>query len=163
MEEACSKPKMTSLARKVIIDKEMESFPLSQSVSVDRFVFLSGCIGTKPGGRVLEEGIENQTRATLANMAIALKAAGSSLEQVVKTTVFLQNYDHFSQVNEVYREGDIFDILLCFDIVSFCIPVFKKDFPARSCFQVAKLPMNALIEIECIALNGKVKTTSSKL
>lgn len=97
---------MTSLTRKLIVDKELESFPLSQSVSVDRFVFLSGCIGTKRGNMELEEGIENQTRATLNNMAIALKAAGSSLQQVVKTTVFLQNYDHFSKVNAVYREGN---------------------------------------------------------
>lgn len=97
---------MASLTRKVIVDKEMESFPLSQSVSVDRLVFLSGCIGTKPGNMELEEGIENQTRATLKNMAKGLKAAGSSLPQILKTTVFLQNYDHFSKVNAVYREGN---------------------------------------------------------
>lgn len=96
---------MAALTRKVIVDKDMASFPLSQSVTVDRLVFCSGCIGTKPGSRVLEEGIENQTKATLANMEIALKAAGSSLDQVVKTTVFLKNYDHFSKVNEVYRGG----------------------------------------------------------
>lgn len=78
---------------------------MSQSVTADRLVFLSGCLGTKAGSKELEEGIENQTRATLTNMAIGLKAAGSSLDQIVKTTIFLQNYDHFSKVNEVYREG----------------------------------------------------------
>lgn len=155
---------MSTVTRKLIVDKNMESFPLSQSVTADRFVFLSGCLGTKPGTRELEDGIENQTRATLTNMAIGLKAAGSSVDQVVKTTVFLQNYDHFSKVNDVYREGIgfiAFQTLISTNLIY--VSVFKRDFPARSCFEVSKLPMNALIEIECIALNGKVNTIRSKL
>lgn len=86
----------------------MESFPLSQTVSVDRLVFVSGCLGNKPGTRDMEEGIENQTRATLANLEIALRRANSSLENVVKTTIFLKNYDNFSKVNEIYRQGNFF-------------------------------------------------------
>jgi 2-iminobutanoate/2-iminopropanoate deaminase len=74
-----------------------------------------------------------QARQSLENVRQTLKAAGSSLENVVKTTVYLQNMDDFGAVNEVYAS------------------FFREPFPARSCFEVARLPKEALVEIEVIA------------
>jgi 2-iminobutanoate/2-iminopropanoate deaminase len=85
---------------------------------------------------VIPEGIEAQTRQSLAHVLAVLKASGSSPELVLKTTVFLKNMDDFAAMNAIYAE------------------VFGVSLPARSTVEVARLPRNALVEIECIACVG---------
>jgi 2-iminobutanoate/2-iminopropanoate deaminase len=109
--------------------------PYSQAIKANGFVFVSGQLSLRPGDKELSAGeIGPQTEQVFANLRAILEAAGSSLEQLVKTTVFLQNLDDFVAMNEVYLKhvGDT--------------P------PARSTVEVAKLPSGALVEIEAIAL-----------
>ena len=82
----------------------------------------------------LAEGIVNQTHASMKNLKAILEEAGSDLEHVIKTTVFVQNLNDFSVVNEIYGS------------------YFNGEYPSRSCVQVARLPMGGLVEIECIAI-----------
>src|SRR5262249_50840708 len=99
------------------------------------FVFVSGQVALRPGtSELVPGGIVEQTAQVFANLRAILEAADSSLEQIVKTTVFLQSFDDFTAMNEVYARhvGEV--------------P------PARSTFQVGKLPSNALVEIEAVAL-----------
>ena len=108
--------------------------PYSQAIRSGGFVFVSGQLALKPGDKQLTGGsIEEQTEQVLANLRAILEAAGSSLDKLVKTTVFLQNLDDFQGMNGVYAKhvGDT--------------P------PARSTVEVAKLPSGALVEIEAIA------------
>ncbi|HEY8029853.1 MAG TPA: Rid family detoxifying hydrolase [Gaiellaceae bacterium] len=108
--------------------------PYSQAIRAGGFVFVSGQVALKPGAKELSGGsIEEQTEQVLANLGAILEAAGTSLERLVKTTVFLQNLDDFQGMNSVYAKhvGDT--------------P------PARSTVEVAKLPTGALVEIEAIA------------
>ena len=109
--------------------------PYSQAIRAGGFVFVSGQLALLPGGHELVAGgIEAQTEQIFTNLAAILEAAGSSLDRLVKTTVFLQRLDDFGAMNEVYKRhvGDT--------------P------PARSTVEVAKLPSGALVEIEAIAL-----------
>jgi 2-iminobutanoate/2-iminopropanoate deaminase len=109
--------------------------PYSQAIKASGFVYVSGQVALKPGAQELVPGnIAEQTEQVFANLSAILEAAGSSLERIVKTTVFLQNFDDFAGMNEVYARhvGSV--------------P------PARSTFQVAKLPSGALVEIEAVAL-----------
>lgn len=109
--------------------------PYSQAVAVPGLVFVSGQLPIDPAtGSFASEGIAGQTRQSLTNIAEILKEAGSSMENVVKTTVLLQSMDDFAAMNAVYAE-------------------FFKDgvLPARAAFEVAKLPKGALVEIECVA------------
>lgn len=106
--------------------------PYSQGISANGLVFISGQLPINLEG-VMPEGIEAQTRQSLANVLAVLKAAGSSQELVLKTTVFLKNMDDFAAMNAIYAE------------------VFGTSLPARSTIEVARLPRNALVEIECIA------------
>jgi 2-iminobutanoate/2-iminopropanoate deaminase len=109
--------------------------PYSQAIKAGDFVFVSGQLALLPGHKDLMGGeIAAQTEQVFANLRAILEEAGSSLEQLVKTTVFLQNLDDFAGMNEVYAKhvGDT--------------P------PARSTVEVAKLPSGALVEIEAIAL-----------
>jgi 2-iminobutanoate/2-iminopropanoate deaminase len=111
--------------------------PYSQAIRANGFVFVSGQLGLEPGAKAMVEGgIAEQTEQVFANLHAVLEAAGSSLEAVVKTTVFLQNLDDFGAMNEVYAShvGDT--------------P------PARSTVEVAKLPSGALVEIEAVALTS---------
>ena len=108
--------------------------PYSQAIEVNGMVFASGQIPVNPANGEIPEGIEAQAEQVLTNVKNLLAAAGASMEQVVKTTVFIQNMDDFGKVNEVYSE------------------FFKKDCPARSCVEVARLPKDVLIEIEAIGL-----------
>ena len=99
------------------------------------FVFTAGQLGLDPAsGKLAEGGIEGETHQAFANLKAVLAAAGASLEDVVKTTVFLRDINDFRQMNEVYAQ------------------YFTSDFPARSSFQVGALPMNAAVEIEAIAM-----------
>jgi 2-iminobutanoate/2-iminopropanoate deaminase len=108
--------------------------PYSQAIKAEGVVFVSGQIGLRPGEQQLVPGgVAEQTEQVFANLRAILDAAGSSLERVVKTTVFLQSFDDFAAMNEVYARhvGDA--------------P------PARSTVEVAKLPSGALVEIEAVA------------
>jgi 2-iminobutanoate/2-iminopropanoate deaminase len=109
--------------------------PYSQGINANGFVFVSGQLPLDPvTGEFAEGGIENQTRQSLTNVKNVLEAAGSGLDKVVKTTVFLKDMADFVAMNSVYSE------------------FFKNDCPARSAFQVAALPKDAALEIEVIAL-----------
>jgi 2-iminobutanoate/2-iminopropanoate deaminase len=104
-------------------------------VKANGFVFVSGQLALRPGETaLLEGGIAEQTEQVLANLRAILEEAGSSLENLVKTTVFLQRLDDFAGMNEVYARH-----------------VGDRP-PARSTVEVAKLPSGALVEIEAIAL-----------
>jgi 2-iminobutanoate/2-iminopropanoate deaminase len=108
--------------------------PYSQAIRVGEFVFCAGQAGLDPAtGHLVSGGIEAETRRTLQNLAAVLAAAGTSLERVVKTTVFLLDLNEFQRMNAVYAE------------------FFPTDPPARSTVQVARLPKDARVEIEVIA------------
>ena len=109
--------------------------PYSQAIRAGGFVFVSGQLALVPGEKELRGGsIEEQTEQVFANLGAILEAAGTGLDRLVKTTVFLQSLDDFQGMNDVYAKhvGDT--------------P------PARSTVEVAKLPSGALVEIEAIAL-----------
>ncbi|MEA3327414.1 MAG: RidA family protein [Chloroflexota bacterium] len=109
--------------------------PYSAGVSTGHLVFTAGQLGIDPNsGKMVEGGIQTQTRQALSNLKAVLEAAGSGLEWVIKTTVFLQDIGEFKLMNEVYGT------------------FFVKEFPARSAFQVAALPLGASVEIEAVAL-----------
>lgn len=109
--------------------------PYSQGIGVGDMIFTSGQIPIDPAtGKVVEGGIEEATARCLENVKGILEEAGSSLDKVVKTTVLLKDIGDFAKMNEVYAT------------------YFKENPPARSCFQVGKLPMDVLVEIEAIAL-----------
>lgn len=112
--------------------------PYSQAVVVGDFVFTSGQIPLDPKtGVFVEGGIAEQTEQVLRNLAEVLRAAGTSLGGVVKTTVFLADMDDFAAMNEVYGR------------------YFSKEPPARSTVQAARLPREARVEIDAIALKSK--------
>jgi 2-iminobutanoate/2-iminopropanoate deaminase len=109
--------------------------PYSQGVQARGFIFTSGQVPLIPGtSQLAEGGIQAQTRQALENLKAILEAGGSSLERVVKTTVFLQNMADFAAMNAIYGE------------------YFPSNPPARSTIQVAALPLGAMVEIEAVAL-----------
>ena len=110
--------------------------PYSQAIEVNGMVFASGQIPVNPATGEIPEGIEAQAEQVLNNVKNLLAAAGASMEQVVKTTVFIQNMDDFGKVNEIYAT------------------YFTGAFPARSCVEVARLPKDLLIEVEVTAIKG---------
>jgi 2-iminobutanoate/2-iminopropanoate deaminase len=107
--------------------------PYNQAIVAGELVFTAGQLGLKPGDAAVEGDIAQQTEQALANVQAILEAAGSSMDNLVKTSVFLVDLDDFQAMNAVYttRVGD--------------------RPPARSTFQVAKLPSGALVEIEAVA------------
>jgi 2-iminobutanoate/2-iminopropanoate deaminase len=107
--------------------------PYNQAVVAGELVFAAGQIGLKPGDTVLAGDIAAQTEQALNNLAAILEAAGSSLDKLVKTTVFLQDFDDFARMNEVYARH-----------------VGDRP-PARATVEVARLPSGALVEIEAVA------------
>ena len=108
--------------------------PYSAGVAANSFVFTAGQIGLDPvSGAMVEGGVEAEARQALTNLKGILEAGGSSLEKVVKTTVFLKDIGDFQKVNAVYAE------------------FFTMNPPARSAVQVAALPRGALVEVEAIA------------
>ena len=109
--------------------------PYSQAIRSNGFIFISGQIPVKPEtGLIVEGSIEAQTHQVMKNLAAILYAAGSGLDKVVKTTVFLSNLDDFSGFNRVYEE------------------YFREARPARATVQVSRLPREVLLEIEAIAI-----------
>ena len=111
--------------------------PYSAGVRVGEFVYTAGQLGIDPNsGAFVAGGIEAETRQALTNLKAVLEAAGTSLENVVKTTVFLRDMNEFAAMNGVYAE------------------FFTANFPARSAVQVARLPKDAAVEIEAVAVGG---------
>lgn len=111
------------------------SAPISPAIVVGQLVYTSGHIGIDPKtGRMVEGGLEAEAEQVLKNLATVLDAAGSSMMHVVKATVFLADMNDYATMNEIYRKH------------------FRQDFPARSAVQVARLPANARIEIEVVAV-----------
>ena len=108
--------------------------PYSQAVGAGEFVFLSGQVGIDPAtGKIAAGDVGGQVRQVLENLSAVLEAAGMTMENVVKTTIFLASMDDFSVVNEVYGS------------------YFAENPPARATIEVSKLPLGALVEIEAIA------------
>lgn len=108
--------------------------PYSQAIRVGNLIFVAGQIPVDPTTGTMPEGITGQTRLVLRNLAAVLEAAGSSLADVVKTTVFMKDLGEFAAMNEVYAE------------------FFSQKPPARSTVEVARLPRDARVEIEAIAV-----------
>ena len=108
--------------------------PYSQAIKAGGLVFVSGQVALTPGGELLGSGVAEQTEQVFANLRAILEAAGSGLDRVVKTTVYLGSLDDFQAMNDVYRRhvGDM--------------P------PARATVEVSALPSGALVEIDAIAL-----------
>jgi 2-iminobutanoate/2-iminopropanoate deaminase len=126
---------MKELIRTESAPAPFQGAPYSQAIKANGFVFVSGQLSLKPDhGDLVGDSVTEQTEQVLTNLRAILEAAGSSLDRLVKTTVFLQNLDDFPAMNEVYKQhvGD--------------------DPPARSTVEVARLPSGALVEIEAIAL-----------
>lgn len=108
--------------------------PYSHAVVINDMVFTSGQLGLIPETGKLPEGVEAQTEQALINLRDVLKASGTDMEHVVKTTVFVQDLADFAKVNAIYAK------------------FFATNPPARSCVQVAKLPAGGLVEIEAVAV-----------
>lgn len=109
--------------------------PYSQAIEVNGMLFLSGQIPVDPStGEIVDGGIKEQTKQVFENIKNVLKEAGLTLDNVVKTTVFLADISMFVDMNEVYAS------------------YFSSDYPARSAFAVKQLPKGALVEIESIAI-----------
>jgi len=109
--------------------------PYSQAIKVGNFVFISGQIPIDPKtGNLVEGDIKEQTKRVIENIKAIIESIGGSLENIVKTTVFLKSLEEFSQMNEVYAE------------------YFKDKPPARSTVEVSRLPKDVRIEIEATAI-----------
>lgn len=108
--------------------------PYSQAVEINGFVYTSGQLGLNPETGEFGADVREQTRLSLQNVKAILEAAGVSLDQVIKTTVFLKDMNDFAAVNEVYGS------------------YFSEPYPARSAVEVARLPKDGLVEIEVIAV-----------
>lgn len=107
--------------------------PYSQAQIVGNLVYTSGQIGVDPATGVAPEGVEAQAHQVFKNLCELLKAAGSDISKVVKTTVFIKNMDDFALINSIYGQ------------------YFTEPYPARSCVEVARLPKDLLVECEVIA------------
>ena len=108
--------------------------PYSQAVLVNGMLFTSGVIPIDPETNTLVEGdVTVQARQAIGNLKNLIEASGSSMDKVVKTTVFIKDMNDFGKINDIYKA------------------FFTSDFPARSCVEVARLPKDVLIEIEAIA------------
>ncbi len=108
--------------------------PYSQAIEVNGMVYTSGVIPVNPATGEIPEGTVAQANQALSNLKNLLEAAGTNMDKVVKTTVFIKEMDEFATINNVYKD------------------YFTTDFPARSCVEVARLPKDVLLEIEAIAI-----------
>jgi len=108
--------------------------PYSQAIEANGTVYISGQLGIIPETGTLAQGIELQAEQSLKNIGAILKEAGLTYKNIVKCTVLLDNIDNFKTVNEIYGK------------------FFTEQFPARAAYQVAKLPLGGLIEIQAIAV-----------
>lgn len=108
--------------------------PYSQGIKAGNMVYLSGQLGLDSDTGELKEGVEAQTAQAFVNISAVLESIGLELGNIVKTTVFLKNMNDFTAMNDIYAKS------------------LKKPFPARSTIEVARLPKDALVEIEVIAM-----------
>lgn len=112
--------------------------PYSQAIHAGDYLFISGQLGLDPAtNKMVAGGIEREAERALMNIAAIIEAAGGTMERIVKTTVLLQSMDDFARLNDVYAR------------------FFAEDPPARATYQVAKLPLGGLVEIEAIAYLGR--------
>lgn len=107
--------------------------PYSQAIEYNGVVYVSGITGIDPKTDVIYGTVEEQTERTLTTMKYILESSGSSMDKVLKVTVFLSDVNDFAKVNSVYSKH------------------FKEPYPARICVEVAKIPLEALVEIDAIA------------
>ncbi|XP_037048456.1 rutC family protein UK114-like [Bradysia coprophila] len=136
---------MSKITRQIITTNNAVRYdlPFNQAIVANGFVYLSGCIGCdKDTMQLVSGGAVPETTKALEHVTAVLEAAGSGLDRVVKATVFIQDMADFANINEVYKK------------------FFPNNYPARTCVQVARLPMNAKVEIEVVALTGDVETKS---
>lgn len=135
---------MNSKAKKIVATSKAPDAlgAYSQAIMIDMasepvngFVYTSGQLGIDPATGVLQEGVEAQAKQAMCNVKAILEEAGSSLDKVVKTTIFISDINDFQAVNGVYE--------------SFFA---QENYPARSVVAVAALPKNAMLEIEMVAL-----------
>lgn len=106
--------------------------PYSQAIISGNMLYASGQIPLNPKTGEIPEGVEAQARQALTNVKNLIEAAGGSMDNVVKTSVFIKNMDDFAKINEIYAE------------------FFTEPYPARSCVEVARLPKDVLLEVETI-------------
>jgi 2-iminobutanoate/2-iminopropanoate deaminase len=108
--------------------------PYSQAVVANGFIFCAGQIGIDPQRGDLLDGVENQTHQAIKNLQAVLEEAESSLEHIVKTTIFIQDMNDYAKINEIYGS------------------YFNDHKPARATVEVARLPKDALVEIDAVAI-----------
>ena len=116
--------------------------PYSHAIEIEGYIFTSGQLGIDPATGKLCDGVEAQARQAFTNIKNVLEAAGASMDDVLKTTVFVTDLKDFVKVNAIYAE------------------FFAPNFPARSCVQVAALPAGGLVEIEVIANKAAAEIAS---
>ena len=124
------------MKKEIIISKKVPAAigPYSPALKIGNLVFVSGQLSIDPViGEIVKGGIEAQTRRSLENLKAVLESYSVSMENVVKTTIFLKDMNNFSRINKIYGK------------------YFTGQFPARSCVEVSRLPKDADIEIEAIA------------
>ncbi len=120
--------------KKISTDKAPQAIgPYSQAIITNGFMFCSGQIPINPETGEIPEGVEAQAHQVFKNIKNLLEAGGSSIDKVVKTSVFIKDMNDFGKINEIYAQ------------------YFTEDFPARSCVEVARLPKDVLLETEVIA------------
>lgn len=108
--------------------------PYSQAIEVNGMVYTSGMIPVNPATGEIPEGVQAQATQALSNLSALLQAAGTSMNNVVKTTVFIKDMNDFEAINEIYAT------------------FFEGAFPSRSCVEVARLPKDVLLEVEAVAV-----------
>ncbi len=106
--------------------------PYSQAIKVGNILFTSGQIPVNPQNGEIPEGVEAQAKQAMTNVKNLVEASGASMDNVIKTTVFIANMNDFAKINEIYAQ------------------FFTKPYPARSCVEVARLPKDVLLEVEAI-------------
>ena len=120
--------------KKISTDKAPQAIgPYSQAIISGGLMFCSGQIPINPETGEIPEGVEAQAHQVFKNIKNLLEAGGSSIDKVVKTSVFIKDMNDFAKINEIYAQ------------------YFTEDFPARSCVEVARLPKDVLLETEVIA------------
>jgi 2-iminobutanoate/2-iminopropanoate deaminase len=130
----CGKKGMESIMKEIKTNNAPAAIgPYSQAIVTGGLVFASGQIPVNPETGEIPEGVEAQANQVFTNMKNLLEAAGTNINKVVKTVVFIKNMDDFGTINEIYAK------------------YFTEPFPARSCVEVARLPKDVLLEMEAIA------------
>lgn len=122
------------MATRIATDKAPAAIgPYSQGWYTEDTVYVSGQLGIDMETGKLAEGVEAQTHAAMKNLGAVLAEAGCSYSDILKTTVFVQSMEDFAAINTIYGS------------------YFEETYPARSCVEIAKLPLGGLVEVECIA------------